>query len=304
MSFIRLFERYEGKQRGKWYRMKCPFHKENDASLDVDLYKSGFHCWGCGQTGNHVDLVMKLDRVSEATARNIISRYAGQAIRSGKLGAFRKRDEFKYLDASETLELFVPVNNGMYQEYLEERGLTVKLARKYDFREGSMIEWGWDDRLVYPIRDLYNNLCSIEGRTLVGAEPRYMKWRGSMSGLGIFGIDKIPEKNWGKKLIVVEGAIDALSIIKCGFPAVALACSEVTKRQLSQLRRVTEEPVVILDGVKKGTEKERRKALERITTLFSKKFLHYQAVEIPWADTDPNDLLRKGKLKSYLEKIL
>lgn len=303
MKYRKLFERYEGKVRGnKWYRMTCPFHQESDASLDVDLTKSGYHCWGCGKTGNHKDLIMKLDKVSESTAENIISRFVGKHIPSGSLFNV-ETEKFSYLDEQNTLELFVPISHPDFKSYLKGRKISVDLANKYDFRQGSSIERGWNDRLIYPIRDLYGNLCSIEGRTIVGHNLRYKKWTGSKSTLGVFGIENIPEKDWGNPLIIVEGAIDALSCISVGYMSVGMSCSEITPRQMSQIKRVTKYPVVLLDGVKLGTEKARKEVLIRIQKTFSKKFNDYKVIEIPYKNTDPNDLLRKGSLRKYLRSI-
>jgi DNA primase len=43
----------------KKIKIKCPFHAERTGSCN--LYPTGgFHCFGCGATGNSIDFLMKL----------------------------------------------------------------------------------------------------------------------------------------------------------------------------------------------------------------------------------------------------
>lgn len=40
----------------------CPFHKEKTPSMKI--YKSGFHCFGCGENGDVITFVQKLFNIS------------------------------------------------------------------------------------------------------------------------------------------------------------------------------------------------------------------------------------------------
>ena len=44
----------------------CPFHHEQTPSFEVNLVNGKYHCFGCGATGNAIDLVM----AKEGLARN------------------------------------------------------------------------------------------------------------------------------------------------------------------------------------------------------------------------------------------
>lgn len=44
----------------------CPFHRERTPSLKV--YERSFHCFGCGETGDQIDFVRKIDGVDFNTA--------------------------------------------------------------------------------------------------------------------------------------------------------------------------------------------------------------------------------------------
>jgi DNA primase len=310
MKYQSLFtSRYQGKQRGKnnkWFRMLCPFHKDKHPSLDADLTKSGFKCWSCGMTGNHIDLIRAVEKVSDSTAWNILSKYAGGASSSVKLGiGVMENEKVEYLDRTQTLDLFMPIQDSKYKEYLKKRKIKPELWNRYDLRQGSEIERGWGGRIVYGIYDLYGNLCSVEGRVVDGQssmlDMRYRKWTGSSSGSGLYGIRQFDKKV--SMLFIVEGVFDCLSIIGCGFNAVAMACSELTDIQINQIRRITSYPVVILDGVKTGTENDRERVWSRINKKLSQKFIKYKVHTIQDEDTDCNDLHIQGKLRKILRSF-
>lgn len=47
-------------KRGNSHMGLCPFHDDHDPSLSVDQDRGLFHCFGCGESGDIFDLVMKL----------------------------------------------------------------------------------------------------------------------------------------------------------------------------------------------------------------------------------------------------
>ncbi len=51
---------------------KCPFHNENSASMAVFREKNNFKCFGCGQYGSVVDIVMQKQNLSFRQALNYL----------------------------------------------------------------------------------------------------------------------------------------------------------------------------------------------------------------------------------------
>ncbi len=49
------------KKNGRNYMACCPFHNEKTPSFSIDRDKQLFHCFGCGASGNFVQLVMRLE---------------------------------------------------------------------------------------------------------------------------------------------------------------------------------------------------------------------------------------------------
>ena len=62
VDIVDLFESFGVKlsQRGKSYAGLCPWHEDHEPSLSVDREKGLYHCFGCGESGDVVDLVEKM----------------------------------------------------------------------------------------------------------------------------------------------------------------------------------------------------------------------------------------------------
>lgn len=57
-------ERVLLRKTGNQYSGLCSFHADKNPSLSVSEEKGLFHCFGCGESGDVFDFVMKLDSVS------------------------------------------------------------------------------------------------------------------------------------------------------------------------------------------------------------------------------------------------
>src|SRR5215217_3865015 len=47
--------------RGQRLWWRCPFHDDPNPSFTVTVARPGYHCFGCGASGDAVDLVRRLD---------------------------------------------------------------------------------------------------------------------------------------------------------------------------------------------------------------------------------------------------
>lgn len=64
-AMLGVAERYFG-EIPRHRKVRCPFHSDTSPSLHV--YDDGWHCFGCGEHGDAVDLVAKLDGVDKVEA--------------------------------------------------------------------------------------------------------------------------------------------------------------------------------------------------------------------------------------------
>ena len=75
----------------------CPFHNERHPSFKV--YEDHYHCFGCGEHGDHVDFVQKLYGLSNIEAAKQINKDFGLGLETGEIAKPittrpRKNDEF------------------------------------------------------------------------------------------------------------------------------------------------------------------------------------------------------------------
>ena len=58
----------------------CPFHAEQTPSFEVDLVNGKYHCFGCGATGDAIDLVMAKEELPRSAAIDWLTRRYGAGV--------------------------------------------------------------------------------------------------------------------------------------------------------------------------------------------------------------------------------
>ena len=70
------------KKTGSNYQGICPFHNEKTPSFVVSGNKQIFKCFGCGESGNVITFIMKLENVDFLTAVEILCKNCGMQMPS------------------------------------------------------------------------------------------------------------------------------------------------------------------------------------------------------------------------------
>lgn len=71
----------------------CPFHDERSPSFNVRPSVGRYHCFGCGEGGDVIEFVMKMDGLSFTEAIEYLAGKTGVQLRYEEGGAARPRDE-------------------------------------------------------------------------------------------------------------------------------------------------------------------------------------------------------------------
>lgn len=237
-NLIALFAHYghQPKKNGKGYKVCCPFHEETEPSLSITPERGLWQCFGCGESGDAIALVTKLEKISFLEALKKL------AFQQGYTQAdLSVEPEKKYAD------LFQNVMNHYHQtflnrpkasEYLIKRGITDEsLFSRYQigYADGSLldalpkemiprlIEAGiiLDSKrerflncVVFPLCDRSGRIASFYGRHIQMESGGHFYLPGERHGL--FNAQQLKEKET-KSLIITESIIDALSFINKGF---------------------------------------------------------------------------------------
>ena len=68
------------KKAGRNFLGLCPFHKEKSPSFTVSDDKQIFYCFGCGEGGNVITFLMKINNISYPEAVRYLARKTGVVI--------------------------------------------------------------------------------------------------------------------------------------------------------------------------------------------------------------------------------
>jgi DNA primase len=80
------------KKSGANYQGLCPFHGEKTPSFSVNQARGFFHCFGCGENGNVITFVMKMEGLSFPEAVKLLARRVGVVIEDRPLTIVEKKN--------------------------------------------------------------------------------------------------------------------------------------------------------------------------------------------------------------------
>ncbi|QMS85906.1 DNA primase [Candidatus Xianfuyuplasma coldseepsis] len=123
-------------KQGKSYFGLCPFHSEKTPSFSVEPDKQFYHCFSCGETGDAITFVQKINQLSFVEA---VESLADRANMNLDFGDFKKDDPHKRyyeinLDALHFYKLYLSnTKQGLQaQQYLLDRGIDQEIIRQFD----------------------------------------------------------------------------------------------------------------------------------------------------------------------------
>lgn len=128
--------------------------------------------------------------------------------------------------------------------YTEEQILASSLVNKTD--NGKFID-RFRKRLMIPIQDTSGKFIAFGGRVLDDSKPKYINSPENIvysKGRNLFGLN-IAKKGDTKKLIIVEGYMDAISLYQRGITNVVASLGTALTEQQGRLLRKNSEQVII-----------------------------------------------------------
>ncbi|MEN2785475.1 DNA primase [Sphingomonas qilianensis] len=170
---------------------------------------------------------------------------------------------------------------------LIEAGLLISVEQKtpYDRFRG---------RLMIPIRDPRGRTVAFGGRIIGEGEPKYLNSPETPlfdKGRTLYNLDKAaPAARKTGRILVVEGYMDVIALAQAGFEeAVAPLGTALTEAQLERLWRMSDVPILCLDGDSAGQKAAIRAAHRALPMLAPGRSLAF--VTLPQGQ-DPDDLVR------------
>lgn len=159
-----------------------------------------------------------------------------------------------------TLKAFMIGFSGSFDElykalkaegFEEEEILASGLVNKSN--DGKYID-RYRNRLMFPIQDIRNRVIAFGGRVLDDSKPKYINSPENIvysKGRNLFGLNVAKKSNTGvmKRLLIVEGYMDAISLFQRGITnVVASLGTALTDAQGRLLRKSTEQVILGYDA--------------------------------------------------------
>ncbi|MEV4934590.1 DNA primase [Sphingobium sp. LSP13-1-1.1] len=311
-------------KKGKEHKGCCPFHSEKTASFTVNDDKEFYHCFGCGAHGDALrwltdhegmDFIDAVKQLAEAAGMEMPARTPEQAEREKRRAAVSDvmggaASWFQQQLQGEARARAQLEARGICSGSIARFGLgyapgqrsigSSGIAPAQLLDAGLLIDTqdGFRDRfrgrLMVPIQDARGRVVAFGGRaTREGQEPKYVNSEGGSfdKGATLFNLHRAaPAARNARRLIVVEGYFDVIALDQAGIEeVVAPMGTAITPQQLERAWRVSERPVLLMDGDDAG-RKAALRACERALPLVGPGRT-LSIATLPQG-SDPDDLVR------------
>lgn len=181
---------------------------------------------------------------------------------------------------------------GIDDEHLIEAGL-IKQAEGGGAGGGTPRDYFFD-RVIFPITDRRGRVIAFGGRAMGESPAKYLNSPETPlfhKGRVLYNLARARQAAHDTgELIVVEGYMDVIALAQAGFPAaVAPLGTALTEEQIAELWRLTNEPILCLDGDAAGRRAGYRAALRALPALRPGSSLRFAILP---AGDDPDSLVR------------
>jgi len=319
-------------KKGHDYFGLCPFHHEKTGSFKVDPVKGLFYCFGCGAKGDMFRFVMQSESVDFMEAVERIAAYANL-----KIPQFKKEEQSDRKDVKEFLSFakdqykinLQKTKNQEIKDYLSYRGFRKDSIEKFElgfadipdlyhhaknngFTDDILKKSGvfynrsqdkFSGRLIFPIADITGKCIGFGGRTLANEHPKYL----NSPETDVFKKSDnlyayhLARKGKYKNLILVEGYVDVISMHEAGFDkTVACLGTTISERQIDLCWKLSDSPIVMLDGDQAGIKASYRWLSKILPKLEPGKTFRF--AKLPDGG-DPDSVLKQHG-SGYMQEIL
>lgn len=215
MDFHAVFSEYlRLKKKGSRFFAVCPFHKEKDPSLSVDVETGLWHCFGCKEGGNVFQFIAKIEHLEMSEVVEMLAKRYGVDLRQ-----YQPEKERQRITRRQFLLKIVRAADGFYRKtlvstthgqqalkYLQGRGLSEGIIKRFGIgvtpldasglthflqehnaRTRDLIDLNLTlegrrgemidmlrSRIIFPLFDHRGEVVSFAGRALGDGEPKYL----------------------------------------------------------------------------------------------------------------------------------
>lgn len=297
---------------GKLFKGLCPFHDDHHPSLIVDPQKQTFTCYACGEHGDVIAFVQKMEHCSFAEATEKLKIENGKLkINKTKAKPVKEKSDVKKISIFNS-QFSIEKNCKFFSSLLPYACGDSDLTPAYlDFEVGvspGMVPKEWykmRNRVIFPLRDEMGGLIGFAARKQPDGDPDEPKYRNTSVEEGYRKSENLYALNLAKEAIrqdgfafVVEGYKDAIAMHAAGFRnTVALCGTAMCDGHVALLKKYTSQVTVLLDGDRAG-----EKGSTEAVAILRREGLWAVKGELP-AGEDPDSLFRLWGKEAFVSFI-
>ncbi|MGI6294484.1 MAG: DNA primase [Armatimonadota bacterium] len=312
----------------------CPFHNEKTPSFNVNAERGVWKCFGCGEGGDVISFVQKIDGLTFRQAVEQLARKAGITIERSEAAARQYSERERLLRANNLACTFFRrelAESKKAAEYLRSRGLSgdavnvYKLGYAPDSWDGLLnylreqrvdvsdaVKAGlviprenssgfydrFRDRLIFPIADTMDRIIAFGGRAFGDENPKYLNSPETAlfsKTRTLYGLN-IARKGIARedRVLVVEGYMDVI----------AAQCADFDNTVATLGTALTEEHVSVLSRFTKNvilgfdSDSAGMNAVLRSAPIFEKAGFRVRVISMPKGE-DPDSMLKGGDVSRF-----
>lgn len=264
LKLAKLLKLRQVRVGSKYLNASCPFARwkhprgrDSRPSFGLRIepeFISTYKCFTCSSRGSLADLCVEMAlNGSRTTAAEefVFLNEEDEWADFSELDGLEGTEVVRESDADVYPEREYDAYRGRVPRYALQRGLDMETCRAWDL--------GHDEnrrRLTFPIRRRDGKLVGIKGRTYVDHPAKYLSLLIWESGKWLYGEHMLPVEP--KRVVIVEGEIDALKVWMAGFTPLALMGGSPSVRQVSKIVALGCDVVLLPDIGEVGSRWSRR----------------------------------------------
>jgi len=197
---------------GTSFKGLCPFHREKTPSFHVNPHRQIFKCFGCGEGGDAISFLMKLQGLAFPEAIEVLARPLNidlaRYLTDNDESEGERQAHFRALETASDLwqEEFWSSAGDAGRRYLEDRGFAEEVLRRYEVgfardstswlgqelatrgvdrelaqrtdlirsRDGGVPFAYFRNRIIFPVKNVAQRVAGFGGRVLGNDEPKYL----------------------------------------------------------------------------------------------------------------------------------
>lgn len=206
-SFTQIASKYlELTKKGRTYWARCPFHYEKTPSFSIDEFEGFYHCFGCGESGDIITFIKKMEGLSFMEAVEFLAKSVGMEVQydsEADMATIAKQNQQKkqvlkaLYDAKEFYKAQIYEKTAIKaQQYIKDRKINKSSLENFEIGYSPNFQLilnklkalGYDndtllqagiiseskgklfdavaERLVFPIYNTYGEVIGFSGRIL------------------------------------------------------------------------------------------------------------------------------------------